>query len=130
MTSPAETESLPTEIAPLRPPATKLDDLVHRAAEYARDWAAFETWCAAKGLGPLPAAPATAGTYLASLAVATLSRRLAAISTMHRHAGHRLDRLIDREAVRYGHRLYSSRLLSKVWRLPLAIAVFPGHSAG
>jgi hypothetical protein len=43
----------------------------------------------------LPASPATVGTYLTSLAgrlaVATLERRLAALATAHRLAGHRLD---------------------------------------
>jgi hypothetical protein len=47
------------------------------------------------GFDPLPAAPATVGTYLGSLArrlaVAAIARRLAAIATAHRHAGHRLD---------------------------------------
>jgi hypothetical protein len=102
------TESLPAVVAPPLPPAAPLDELVHRAAEYAsqtsaastrkayaKDWSAFATWCAALGLDPLPAAPATVGTYLAALAgrlaVATITRRLAAIATAHRHAGHRLD---------------------------------------
>jgi integrase len=88
------------------PPA--LAELAHRAADYARqtsaastraayakDWRDFENWCAAMHLDALPAAPATVGTYLADLAgrlaVATLTRRLAAISTAHRLAGHRLD---------------------------------------
>lgn len=101
-------DSPPAVIVPPFPPATPLDDLVHRAAEYAsqtsaastrnayaKDWAAFETWCRAMSLEPLPAAPATIGTYLTTLAgrlaVATLARRLAAIATAHRHAGHRLD---------------------------------------
>jgi hypothetical protein len=94
--------------APPLPAALSLDDLAERAAGYARqtsaaatrrayakDWADFERWCAAAGLAALPAAPATVGTYLASLAgrlaVATLTRRLAAITTAHRLAGHRLD---------------------------------------
>jgi integrase len=98
---------LPAGTAP-SPTAIALDDLLGRAAdyarqtsapstrrEYARDWAAFTGWCAAMGLDPLPADPAVVGTYLASLAgrlaVATLTRRLAAISTAHRLAGHRLD---------------------------------------
>ncbi len=85
-----------------------LDELADKAAGYARqtsaaatqkayakDWANFTAWCAAMGLKPLPATPAVVGTYLTALAdtlaVATLTRRLAAISTQHRLAGHRLD---------------------------------------
>ena len=64
-------------------------------AAYARDWADFSGWCVAMGLDPLPATPAVVGTYLTHLAerlaVATLGRRLAAISTAHRLAGQRLD---------------------------------------
>jgi integrase len=88
-----------------------LIDLVHigaRAAEFARtsrsaaterayksDWTDFSGWCAAAGLASLPAEPTTIGAYLSdradSLKVATLNRRVAAITAAHRMAGHGLD---------------------------------------
>jgi integrase len=100
--------ALPAAI-PVPPlPAAPLEDLAHRAAGYAsrtvtdattraydKDWLDFAGWCASKNLGALPATPVTVGMYLASLAdrlkVATLTRRLAAISTRHRLAGHQID---------------------------------------
>jgi integrase len=55
---------------------------------YKADWAHYARWCATVGLAPVPAAPATVGAYLASLAAthapATIRRRLAAIGKMHR----------------------------------------------
>jgi len=85
-----------------------LSDLAARAAEFARssrsaaterayrsDWADFSGWCERAGLSPLPAAPATVGAYLSArtgeLKVATLHRRLAAITAAHRMAGLGLD---------------------------------------
>lgn len=62
---------------------------------YRTDWDHFTSWCAAAGLDALPAAPTTAGLYIAAHesthALATLQRRLASISTLHRLAGHHLD---------------------------------------
>jgi site-specific recombinase XerD len=85
-----------------------LSDLAARAAEFARssrsaaterayrsDWADFSSWCGRAGLSPLPASPATVGAYLTAraseLKVATLNRRLAAITVAHRTAGLGLD---------------------------------------
>jgi site-specific recombinase XerD len=85
-----------------------LSDLAARAAEFARcsrsaaterayrsDWADFSGWCERAGLSPLPAAPATVGAYLSDragrLKVATLNRRIAAITGAHRIAGLGLD---------------------------------------
>ena len=85
-----------------------LSDLAARAAEFARssrsaaterayrsDWTDFSGWCERAGLSPLPAAPATVGAYLSArtgeLKVATLHRRLAAITAAHRMAGLGLD---------------------------------------
>ncbi len=55
---------------------------------YKADWTHYAAWCAAHGFVPVPAAPATVGAYLASLAAthapATVRRRLAAIGKMHR----------------------------------------------
>jgi len=55
---------------------------------YKADWQHFARWCAAHGFVPVPAAPATVGAYLASLAEthapATIRRRLAALGKMHR----------------------------------------------
>lgn len=62
---------------------------------YAADVRAFETWCEARGLRPLPAAPGTLLSYLidhaSTLKVATLRRRLVAIREHHSAAGHTLD---------------------------------------
>jgi integrase len=55
---------------------------------YKADWTHFATWCAAHGFTPVPAAPATVGAYLASLAgthaPSTIRRRLSALGKMHR----------------------------------------------
>lgn len=60
---------------------------------YASDLAHFAAWCADQHLASLPATSATVARYLAALAqagykVATLERRLAAISSAHQSAGH------------------------------------------
>lgn len=59
---------------------------------YRKDWGAFEAWCRAQGLTPLPAAPETVALYLtarveAGRKVATLQRELAAIAEAHRSQG-------------------------------------------
>ncbi len=55
---------------------------------YKADWTHYAAWCAAAGFTPVPAAPATMGAYLASLANShaptTVRRRLSAIGKMHR----------------------------------------------
>ena len=55
---------------------------------YKADWTHFSEWCAAHGFLAAPAAPATVGAYLASLAGShaptTIRRRLAALGKMHR----------------------------------------------
>jgi integrase len=55
---------------------------------YRADWAHFAAWCEIHGFVPVPAAPATVGAYLASLAVShaptTIRRRLSALGKMHR----------------------------------------------
>jgi integrase len=55
---------------------------------YKADWQHYAAWCAGAGFAPVPAAPATVGAYLASLAEShapsTIRRRLAAIGKMHR----------------------------------------------
>jgi len=55
---------------------------------YKADWTHFAQWCAAHGFIAVPAAPATVGAYLASLAgthaPSTIRRRLAALGKMHR----------------------------------------------
>jgi site-specific recombinase XerD len=60
---------------------------------YAADWRTFSTWCDARALPKLPAAPAVVATYLANLAdegrrVSTISRALAGIAYTHRTAGY------------------------------------------
>lgn len=58
---------------------------------YRTDWRDFTTWCSARGLDELPAAPETVAMYLTDLAgvkaVATLQRRLTSISQAHQAAG-------------------------------------------
>ena len=55
---------------------------------YKADWTHFSQWCADHGFIPVPAAPATVGAYLASLAdshaPSTIRRRLSALGKMHR----------------------------------------------
>jgi integrase len=55
---------------------------------YKADWTHFARWCAEHGFIPVPAAPATVGAYLASLADShaptTIRRRLSALGKMHR----------------------------------------------
>ena len=55
---------------------------------YKADWTHYAAWCAQAGFVPVPAAPATVGAYLASLAEShaptTVRRRLSAIGKMHR----------------------------------------------
>jgi integrase len=62
---------------------------------YKGHWADFQEWCDMARAHALPALPQTVGDYLAdraqTLAVATLERRLAAVATAHRLAGHQLD---------------------------------------
>src|SRR3954469_4343405 len=59
---------------------------------YRADWRAFTSWCAARGLDPLPASPSTVALYLTdqadALKVSTLTRRLTSIGQAHRLAGH------------------------------------------
>ena len=55
---------------------------------YKADWTHYAAWCTAHGFIPVPAAPATIGAYLASLADShaptTIRRRLSALGKMHR----------------------------------------------
>jgi site-specific recombinase XerD len=98
-----------SSLVPLSPsdnlPALPAED-VERAADYAKQAAAFNTrrgyradfdaftsWCAARGVSPLPATPETVAGFLASqaeagFAAATIGRRISAISYAHRLAGH------------------------------------------
>ena len=60
---------------------------------YAIDFRYFATWCLAKGLTSLPAAPKTLARYLTwlakrGLAVATIARRAAAVRYVHQIGGH------------------------------------------
>jgi integrase len=58
---------------------------------YTADWRNFSAWCAAQGREALPASPETAALYMAdrsaTLANASLTRAIAAISRQHREAG-------------------------------------------
>ncbi|MGI5290424.1 tyrosine-type recombinase/integrase [Nonomuraea polychroma] len=60
---------------------------------YARQWAAFTTWCTTQGRLALPATGATLAEYTAQLcaagqAPASIEQALAAVRTMHRLSGH------------------------------------------
>jgi integrase len=89
----------PTAVAPALTPAGQAALAAARALAknaaaantlraYKADWTHFSQWCAAHGFAAVPAAPATVGAYLASLAEshapATIRRRLAALGKMHR----------------------------------------------
>jgi len=59
---------------------------------YARDWQAFQEWCADHNLISLPATPETTACYLTGLAlrglkINTMTRHLAAIGAAHQQAG-------------------------------------------
>jgi hypothetical protein len=58
---------------------------------YARDWTAFETWCAAMRRAPLPADPAAVAAFLTAaaprLSAGALARRASAIAARHRDRG-------------------------------------------
>lgn len=58
---------------------------------YRSDWALFEAFCQARGVGSLPASPATVAAYAAdaarTLKANTVERRLTAISQAHQFAG-------------------------------------------
>ena len=62
---------------------------------YQRDWAAFEAWCTANRVPPLPAAPAIVAGYLAvrakTLGRSGLRRLIAAMTHHHRQTGHVWD---------------------------------------
>lgn len=90
--------------APPSPEAAGLAALVDQAADflrqaraentrraYAADWKHFERWCGKSQSPACPAVPQTVALYLTALAathkVATLTRRLSAISQAHRTAG-------------------------------------------
>lgn len=87
-----------TSIASMKQTAERAEEYVlnSKAAStvraYTHDWNAFQTWCMAHALIALPADPRTVALYLADLAaitkVATIARRLAAISKAHQVAGY------------------------------------------
>jgi hypothetical protein len=71
--------------------ASALAPANHRA--YENDWRVFATWCAARALTPIPAAPATVAAFLADEAdrefrPVTIARRAAAIAAAHRAQDH------------------------------------------
>lgn len=94
--SPAPITVLPLPIARDRLQQAEQDARDYAAASkatntlraYRADWQHFEAWCAQLQLQPLPAEPKTVALYLSMLAtdhkVATLERRLVAISQIHK----------------------------------------------
>ncbi len=96
-TAPSALAPLERSVAPTAAGQAALDAaqaLARKAAApatlraYKADWTHYAAWCAGHGFVPVPAAPATVGAYLASLAgthaPATIRRRLAALGKMHR----------------------------------------------
>lgn len=87
----------PAELAPAEADAIRgyLDDsqAANTRAAYRADLADFTAWCLPLGLTPIPASPQTIARYLVALAderglkVATLTRRLSAISQAHQARG-------------------------------------------
>lgn len=71
---------------------------------YGSDWADFTTWCERYGRTPLPAEPETVGLYLGSIAeelsLATLERRLAAISAIHKEDGYQTPASVSKGPLR------------------------------
>lgn len=59
---------------------------------YQSDWQHFTSWCLAHNLDSMPASPGSIALYITDLTssckVATITRRLAAISKVHQAAGH------------------------------------------
>ena len=59
---------------------------------YSSDWSAFCEFCQSEGAAALPASPLTVAAWVASMAgalsAATIRRRLASVSQMHKIAGH------------------------------------------
>lgn len=74
------------------------------ARAYRSDWNDFAAWCARYGREALPAAPETVGLYLGTIAdrlsLATLERRLAALSTIHKEAGFDSPASVSKGALR------------------------------
>jgi hypothetical protein len=73
------------------PPASVRSASAATLRLYARDWTAFETWCAATGRTALPADPATVAAFLSEaaprLSAGALARRTSAIAARHRQRG-------------------------------------------
>ncbi|WP_082766485.1 tyrosine-type recombinase/integrase [Paramesorhizobium deserti] len=97
--------ALPAHLEPL---ADRARDYVEAASSantrraYAADWKHFTSWCRRQGLDVLPPDPQTVGLYITALAsganeaskasVATIERRLSALSWNYRQRGQPLDR--------------------------------------
>lgn len=107
---------LPVPVGPDQAVPALLRDELDRAARFARsekagstrkayrsDFAAFQGWCAKRGVAALPAAPEAVAAFLAAEAErgikpSTIGRKVAALRHAHRLAGHAAP--TDHEAVR------------------------------
>jgi hypothetical protein len=88
------------ELAGLTDPAAQARDYIEQAKAdntrkaYRSDWQDFERWCRSEGVDALPATGEVLALYItymaASRKVATIQRRLTAISVAHTVAGHAL----------------------------------------
>ena len=95
-TKPFGPEAEPSKTSPAGPRTavtTRHSQLASAETErlYAADWRAFEDWCRARSLVPLPADAATVAAFLTegatTLSAGALSRRAAAVAAKHRQSG-------------------------------------------
>ena len=92
----ADTSALPATLRPEIESASeyaRAEKAVATRRAYRSDFALFRSWCQAKRVPAVPAAPEAVAAFLAAEAdrgakVATISRRLAAIRYAHKLAGH------------------------------------------
>ena len=107
---PADVPALPALPAHLERLAGRARDYVEASSSantrraYASDWAHFSSWCRRQGLEPLPPSPQVVGLYITACAsgaaipggkansVATIERRLSAITWNYAQAGTPLNR--------------------------------------
>lgn len=98
MTSLVPTRPDPDDLAAYQAAATRAQQLARNARsgrtlkEYARDWAAFKSWCSSAAVNCMPAPPEVLCSYIAALEarglrLATIERAVCSISQAHQVAG-------------------------------------------
>ncbi|MGI5493868.1 site-specific integrase [Microtetraspora malaysiensis] len=108
---PAVLGHAPTDLAVSESTRARIRDGVaaNTRRAYGRQWQMFTDWCHAVGRCPLPATAETLAEYVNALcdrdqAPASIEQAIAAVRTMHRHAGHKGHP--DTEAARIALRGY------------------------